>query len=106
MREEKRKLLRREIDRDRFDILEQVRVGFDEAMRPLLGEIERQKAVRRISALNLQRAIGTVIFSKDQMAFFWELVEILNDLEGKRDGNQTRQISRPHQKDASSSEKE
>lgn len=91
--EEKRKSIRREIDRDRFDILKNVRIGFDEVMRPLQEEIERQKERRQYLTERLRQLITLAAELSTDPAVVSNLVRITDLLEGFCDREEKRKAS-------------
>lgn len=84
--ERRSKIPRRQVDKDRRNILRNIKHDFDAVVRPLQDEVERQKEVRRRIALALhewRNAIITQKFPIDRKDCNWKrFMELAWELEG------------------------
>ena len=78
--------IRRKDDRSRRDILKRIEEDFAAIVRPLQDEIERQKEVRRLSAVALHdwrnNIIRTIPLSKRKNIDWAKFLKLLFELEG------------------------
>lgn len=76
MSEQRSKIPRRQIDKDRYNILRGIKDDFQAMVQPLQEEIERQKEIRRMCAAWLKS------LSNDDIAL-GEIEKVIKKLEGR-----------------------